>query len=51
MIKFIGIIRDDYCMEYEQLPKDAILINEEKTDKFGLCAQPRAINLTGGNPV
>lgn len=38
MIKFIGIINDDYCMEYEQLPKDAILIDEEKIDKFGLTA-------------
>ena len=24
---------------------------EQKTEKFELCAQPRAINLTGGNPV
>lgn len=38
MIKFIGIINDDYCMEYERLPKDAILIDEEKIDKFGFTA-------------
>lgn len=38
MIKFIGVIDDNYNMIYEELPEDAVLINEEKLDKMGFMA-------------